>query len=309
MNQLAPIVLFMYRRPEHLSRTIESLMGCELFDESHLIVYADGAKGVDDRPEVEAARRVAKKLLGDRAEFYFSERNKGLANSVIEGVNDTLERFGKIIVIEDDLILASGFLRFMNEALSRYANNERIYQVSGYGYNLGESSKGRPVFLPITSSWGWGTWKRAWEAFDPAAGGWEVLLEDPGVRRAFDLGGVYGYTAMLFRQITGKVDSWAIRWYWSVFQRGGLVLYPPRSLVDNLGFDGSGSHGRGTLKNFSTVLDGQTSWEWPSSIEIDENVYQRVRLGIRKRNGGIVGRARDLIATRRLMGEVRNVLV
>ena len=95
----------------------------------------------------------------------------------------------------------------------------------------------------MTTTWGWATWARAWEAYDPAATGWEQLQQDRPLRRRFDLDGAYPYTWLMKRQQRGQSDSWGIRWYWSVFQAQGLSVFPPRTLVSNTGQDGSGTHG------------------------------------------------------------------
>ncbi len=116
-------------------------------------------------------------------------------------------------------------------------------QVSGYMFPVDLDADTDAVFLPFTTSWGWATWSRAWRRFDPQMSAFERLSADPALRRTFNLEGAYDYFDLLRRQKRGQVDSWAIRWYLSVFMQGGLTLYPVRSLVQNIGFDGSGTHG------------------------------------------------------------------
>lgn len=248
----APIVIFCYRRPDHLRRTLESLMRCDGFESSPVIVFGDGPKNPEQFEAVEQTREIATTLLGDRAEYHFREQNTGLAQSVISGVSDVVGRYGRAIVIEDDLELAQGFLTYMNRALERFADDERVWQVSGYMFDVPEfRSRSEALFLPMTVSWGWATWKRAWDRFDPLATGWERLDSDTPLRRRFNLEGAYDYATMLRRQMSGQLDSWAIRWYWTVFSAGKLVLFPPSTLAHNHGLDGSGSHGRGLLRKFS----------------------------------------------------------
>lgn len=252
MSDYAPITVFCYRRPDHLRNTLESLIRCEGFAQSPVIVYCDGPRNEGEVAAVEETRAVAKALLGDHAEYHFREKNAGLARSIIEGVEDVVGRFGRVIVIEDDLELAPGFLTYMNLALERFADNDMVWQVSGYMFDVPEfRSRSQALFLPMTVSWGWATWKRAWGRFDQSASGWERLEKVPSLRSRFNLDGAYDYSTMLKRQISGQLDSWAIRWYWTVFREGGLVLFPPSTLVHNHGLDGSGSHGRGFLRKFS----------------------------------------------------------
>ncbi len=237
---LAPIALFIYKRPDHVRRTIASLRACKELADSPLHIYCDGAKTPDATEAVREARRVAHELA-PQATFVERDSNFGLAKSIIGGVTELCERYGTAIVVEDDLEVAPAFLRFMNAGLERYANDERVMQVSGYQFPVELTPK--PLFMSFPTSWGWATWKRAWQHFDASASGYAALKADPARRKRFDLDGSYPYYEMLERQLLGEVDSWAIRWHLSVFDRDGLVLYPGQSLVKNTGFDGSGTHG------------------------------------------------------------------
>lgn len=285
----APIIIFCYRRPDHLRRTLASLIRCDGFDLSPVIVYGDGPKNSEQVEAVEQTREIAKLLLGDRAEYHFRERNAGLARSVIEGVNDVVGRFGCAIVIEDDLELAPGFLTYMNRALERFADDGRVWQLSGYMFDVPEfRTRSQALFLPMTVSWGWATWKRAWDKFDPRAAGWEALESESSLRLRFDLDGAYDYSTMLRRQMSGQLDSWAIRWYWTVFREGGLVLFPPNTLARNHGLDGSGSHGRGFLRKFSgspMYLTDETPLI-PNDIACLHDDYRAAVRTIGKLNGG-----------------------
>ncbi|HEY6898554.1 MAG TPA: glycosyltransferase [Rhodocyclaceae bacterium] len=298
MADYAPIAVFIYRRPAHLRRTLESLMQCAGFAASPLIVFGDGPRSDADRADVAATRAVAKELLGERAEYHFQEANQGLSRSVIHGVGEVLARFGRVIVVEDDLQLAPEFLSYMNDALERYADAPSIYQISAYQFSVAEFAQRRSaLFLPLTVSWGWATWKRAWDQFDPMALGWDALKTDKALRRRFNLDGAYDYATMLKRQMAGLQDSWAIRWYWSVFRHQGLVLFPPRSLVQNTGFDGSGTHGRGLLRRFSAAPASRPSaaeLELPAPSEaVRDADFAAVKRAISRMNGGRLTRCLD----------------
>lgn len=293
MKTLAPVVVFAYRRSDHLRNTLTSLMRCDGFGQSPVIVYCDGPRDADETNAVMATRELARTMLGEHAEYHFSEVNLGLSRSVIAGVSDVVERFGRAIVVEDDLELSSAFLTFMNQALDRCANDENVFQVSGYMFDVPElKGTHSALFLPFTVSWGWATWKRAWDQFDPLASGWEALRTDKGLRRRFNLDGTYDYATMLVRQMAGMRDSWAVRWYWSVFKANGLVLFPPVSLVRNTGFDGSGTHGRGLLRKFSKsrLALPLTEIELPASIFLDTGMYGHVKKALWGQNGGWIGR-------------------
>lgn len=273
-------------------------MRCEGFAQSLVIVYCDGPRNDSEFESVAATRELAKSLLGEQAEYHFSEENLGLSHSVIAGVSESVDRFGRVIVVEDDLELHPAFLTFMNQALDRYASDDSVFQISGYQFDVPElKDTTSALFLPFTVSWGWATWKRAWAHFDPLASGWEKLRVDKDLRRRFNLDGVYDYATMLVRQMSGARDSWAVRWYWTVFKAKGLVLFPPTSLVSNTGFDGSGTHGRGLLRQFSqtrTTLEAPKII-FPETVALNAEYYDRVKRALRKQNGGWIGKAMDTL--------------
>lgn len=289
MANHAPIAVFCYRRPEHLRNTLRSLMQCEGFQESPVFVFGDGPRNEAEHEAVQAARDTARELLGERARYRFSPVNRGLSESVISGVDEILKDHERVIVIEDDLVLDRWFLMFMNDALDRYADAERVFQVSGHMFDVPEiRDRDAALFFPLTSSWGWATWRRAWSRFDAAATGWKELFGDKELRLRFNLDGAYDYASMLEAQMNGKRDSWAIRWYWSVFRADGLVLFPPVSMVQNKGLDGSGTHGRGWFRNF-----GQAGHRVPAACPglpgepaLDELAFTRLKAALKRRNGG-----------------------
>ena len=277
-------------------------MQCEGFDDSPVFVFGDGPRNETERFSVEATREIAHELLGARAYYRFSDVNRGLSASIISGIDEVLQVHDRVIVIEDDLVLDKWFLKFMNEALDTYANMENVFQISGYMFNAQEiEHEGTCIFLPFTTSWGWATWRRAWKIFDAAALGWEKLKTDTELRRRFNLGNAYDYATMLERQMSGKADSWAVRWYWSVFNENGLVLFPPVSLVRNAGFDGSGTHGRGLLRRFHNKAGLKTFMypHFPESAQLDPVFFDKVIETIQLQNGG--WKAKLLDALRRLL--------
>ncbi len=242
MTTLAPIALFLYRRPDHARAALESLLRCPEATDSPVYIYCDAAKTPDLVSAVAATRRVAHELAPD-AVFIERDRNHGLAKSIIDGASALVEQHGRVIVVEDDLEVSPSFLSFMNRALEHYRDDEAVMSISGYQFPLDPPLDSDSTMLALPSSWGWATWARAWSHFDAAAAGYDALRTDRSLRRRFDLDGAYPYYAMLERQQRGQVDSWAIRWYLSIFMRGGLSAFPGRTLVKNTGFDGSGTHG------------------------------------------------------------------
>jgi hypothetical protein len=239
----APIALFVYNRPEHTRQTVEALQKNELAKDSDLIIFSDAAKSPAQEATVQAVRTYIKSVDGFKS-VTISEKdvNWGVDPSVIDGVTMLCEKYGQVIVLEDDLITSRWFLKYMNHALNHYRDDEQVMQVGGFMFPINGFDATHACFLPFTSSWGWATWKRAWNCFDPTGAGFTILEKDKQARRAFDLNGAYDYFDALKQYIEGKVDAWDIRWYLSVYLKGGMALYPQKSLVMNIGFDGSGVH-------------------------------------------------------------------
>lgn len=306
MNSMAPIAVFAYRRPEHLRRTLASLMACDGFAAAPLFLFADGARGATDADGVAAARAVAREMIGDAAQYHLSPTNRGLSNSIIAGVATVLERHDRIIVIEDDMELSRGFLSYMNAALARYAGESSVMQVSGHMFDVPAfMGRDRALFLPLTTSWGWATWRRAWATFDTAAPGWQDLRGDRDLRRRFNIDGAYDYASMLERQMSGVGDSWAIRWHWSVFRAGGVSLFPPVSMVRNTGMDGSGTHGRGLLRRLRSTPSAlhPGPLQLPATVAVEAADFAAVRQAIWRHNAGTIGMVADRL--RRLRFELK----
>jgi hypothetical protein len=238
----APILLFVYNRPEHTRRCIESLIKNSLASESNLFIYADGAKDSTQQEAVNEVRNYIRSIQGFK-QITLMERseNWGLARNIINGVTTQVNRYGKVIVLEDDLDVAPYFLQFMNDALEVYKNEPRVGHIQACDFTQ-DSSLPTTFLIKWTGSWGWATWDRAWKHFNP--NGNELLqeLEERKLTHVFDFNGKYGFTRMLRRQIEGKNNSWAIRWNASLFLKDILSLNVGRSLVQNEGFDGSGTN-------------------------------------------------------------------
>ena len=254
---MAPIAVFAFKRPVHLRRTLESLARNPEFTQSELHIFCDGARRPDEEEAVAEAREIARGWPHPAKTVHVAASNLGLAASVIAGVSALCAKHGRVIVVEDDLIVATVFLDFMNRCLEHYSADQRVMQISGHMFPVEiRLAGGDVIFLPFTTSWGWATWSHAWARFDPQMAGYERLALDRYMRRAFNLQGAYPYFSMLKKQRSGAIDSWAIRWYLSVFFNSGIVVYPKRSLVGNEGFDGSGTNCAATdrLENSKAVV-------------------------------------------------------
>jgi hypothetical protein len=252
MKQYAPIVLFVYNRPDHTRQTLETLGANMLAKESELFIYSDSSKNQTTVENVQLVRSYIKNAKGFKSVTIIErDKNWGLANSIIDGVTSIVNQYGKIIVLEDDMVTSQYFLTYMNEALTIYENYEQVISIHGYVYPV---KKKLPdyFFLRGADCWGWATWKRGWDIFNPNA---QFLLDEvkkQNLDKLFNFNNSYDYTGMLQSQIDGKISSWAIRWYASAFLAGKFTLYPGKSLVKNIGHDGSGTHCSENI-NYETI--------------------------------------------------------
>lgn len=245
-NNLAPICLFVYNRPEHTKKTLEALAKNKYAQESTLYIYSDGPKADCSEEDIEKISLV-REIVKERSWcgnviVNLAEANQGLANSVINGVTEVIRKHGKIIVLEDDLITSNYFLKYMNDALNLYAHKENVMQISGFSYPVDKIlPNNNSYFMNLTSTWGWATWERVWDKIDFECKQYDSKSHDV---KKFNFNGAYNYTKLLNLQLSNKkVSSWGIRFYFNVYKKNGIVLYPDKSLVKNNGWDSSGRHG------------------------------------------------------------------
>jgi len=265
---ISPIILFAYNRIGHLQHTLESLIKNDLAADSDLIIYSDGPKDEKAIDNVSKVRSYIRNISGFKSVRIIERKNNwGLSNSIINGVTDIIDEFGRVIVVEDDLVCSKYFIRYMNDALNYYENDEKVISVHGYVYPVNKSLP-ETFFIKGADCWGWGTWKRGWDIFENDSNKLSNELKKKNLTWHFDMNGAHPYTQMLENQCLGKIDSWAIRWYASAFVKDKLTLYPGRSLVHNIGNDGSGTH-CGSVDDFDVLLSEKPVCV--GGIDISEN--------------------------------------
>ena len=256
MKDFSPIIIFAYNRPIKLLDTLNALAKNKESSESLLYICCDGLKNdftKEDKYLVEETRSIAK--LENRfknTKVIELNSNQGLAKSIIAGINFITSFSDNVIVLEDDIVTSPYFLKFMNEALSIYQNDFNVASICGYWYPI-NLKKNETIFLRCSSSWGWATWKRAWVKFELDGNKLLNQIKINNLGYKFNLNNSINYVKMLEDQVFGKNDSWAIRWYASIFLNNMYCLYPRESLVNNIGFDGTGVHS-GVSRIFDTIM-------------------------------------------------------
>jgi len=256
MKDLAPIALFVYNRPKETAGLLESLKKNKLAKESLLFIFSDAPKSPEQAEKVKETRAILNKLSGFKnIEIFESRENNGLAHSVISGVSKIIDRYGKVIVLEDDLVLANDFLEYMNEALDLYEKNDSIWTVTGYGPPIEiDSNYKYDVYLSYRGcSWGWGTWKDRWEKHDWYLSDYHEFISSPNLVEKFKKGGS-DLLEMLKLQKIGKLDSWAIRSCYSQARKNMYTVYPVKSKLQNIGFGETSTHCTSSGSKYKTEL-------------------------------------------------------
>lgn len=253
---LAPIVLFTYNRLFETRKTIEALQKNHLANDSELFIFSDGSKNESNAKKVEEVREYLKSIDGFKnikiKEF---ETNKGLANSIIDGVTEIINIYGKVIVLEDDLISSPNFLDFMNQALDYYKNSTEIISISGYTLPLKslKSFESDYYFGYRASSWGWGCWKDRWDVIDWKVEGYDQFMIDKSKKETFKRGGS-DMVKMLYNWKNGLNDSWAIRFCFHQFINDTKTVFPSISKIQSIGYSKEATNTVNT-KRFITELD------------------------------------------------------
>jgi hypothetical protein len=277
MTTTAPIILFCYKRLHSTILTIDLLSSNDLAGDSILYVFSDGPKNQDDEKEVASIRKFLKKARGfKKIHIIESNVNKGLSNSIIDGVTSIINEYGRVIVLEDDLLSSRNFLTFINQALEFYEHNPKVLSIAGFTKYIKGLESNSVYFMRRASSWGWGTWKSKWNEVDWEVKGYDQFSKDKAARRAFNQMGS-DMTRTLDRQMRGKINSWAIRWCFHQFKNELLTVYPAVSKIENIGFNEAATHTKGRFNRFRTIRDQSNNlrFSFPEKAIMDNEIVKQ----------------------------------
>jgi hypothetical protein len=276
--ELAPIVIFLYRRVDNLQKLLSSLLQNPEASRSPLILFCDGPKNALEKKETDLVFESIQNIGGFRSvSIHRSEVNRGLANSIIAGVTQVFQEYDRIIVLEDDLEVSNNFLAFMNQSLNLYEDEQEVFSIGGYSFPFDRKDDDEVdgYFLNRSWPWSWATWKNRWEKIDWGVSDYENFKNNRTERKEFARLGS-DVNAMLDKQMRGELDSWAIRWVYHQFKIQGLSYFPKISKVKNNGFDALATHTKGSNKRYLTNLDetNKRQFKFPAAIKLDE-FYQK----------------------------------
>lgn len=274
---LAPIILFAFNRPDALKNIIDSLLKNEEAVNSDLYVFVDGPRfnKLGEEEKVKKVQEYVKSIEGFKSLHYtFSEKNKGLGNSIIAGVSQVINQYGRVIVLEDDLVCSKNFLSFMNQGLDLYETESQIYSVCAYTdkVKVPKTYNYDAYVCTRSGSWGWGTWKNRWENIDWDLKDWKTVRSH---RRKFNQWGGSDCFKMLNDWRIGKNKSWAIRFCYNQYLNDKLSIFPIISKVGNFGFDGSGTNCKKWTRNKFIFDESENKeFKWPTDMVMNTQLYR-----------------------------------
>jgi hypothetical protein len=280
--KLSPIILFVYNRKWHTEQTIKALKKNLLASKSDLFIYSDGPKTDKDINQVQEIREYLKSINGFKTiTIIEKKKNLGLAKSIIGGVTEIISKYGKAIILEDDLITSPYFLNFMNSALEHYKKVEKVWHISGWSYPLALKNKNDIYLYRTMNCWGWATWANNWQFFEKNTKKLINKFSTDDIKR-FNLDGA---TNIFWKQVMlnhkKKIDTWAVYWYASIFVNNGLCLNPSKSFVKNIGFDGSGSHTFDISYKDNVILNKKKKINFDISIKEDNKIVEKIKIYFR----------------------------
>lgn len=283
----SPVAVFLYNRPEHSRRTLVALEKNEGAKETDVFIFCDGPKdsaSKSDKEKIAMTRSIAKEMFVFKTKTVVEmTTNKGLASSIVDGVTDIVNRFGTVIVLEDDIVAGKYFLNYMNTALNLYENEKKVFHITGWHNPTIIKNSTDSFFYPLMDCWSWGTWKDRWQHFEKNPQKLVQKFSAEDIRKFNVDGLVPNKWGQVLGNLSGINNTWAIFWYATVMEADGLCLAPCNSLVKNIGFDNTGIHSK-SLEHYEikTSIEHEIK-NFPSVVAIDENEYSCLKVDYKKR--------------------------
>jgi hypothetical protein len=288
-NKLSPIVLFVYNRPEHTKRTLEALQNNDLAQDSELIIFSDEAKNEGARESVDEVRAYLDSISGFKSTTVIRrEKNWGLASSIIDGVTKIVGEYGKVIVLEDDLVTSKYFLTFMNDALSFYEDEKNVWHISGWNYPIERDGLDDVFLWRLMNCWGWATWLDRWDKYEKNID--KTLREfTKDDIKGLNLDNAEPFFNQVVANKNRKLDTWAIFWYTTIFKNGGFCLNPSQTFVENIGHDGSGMNCDQT-DAFIASLSSSSALRFVDTLEENTVALNRIKRFYRDQKKSFISR-------------------
>lgn len=239
-----PVAYIVFNRPRHTERTFAVLREQQV---PKLFIIADGPRpGHPTDAERCAAVRAIVEQVDWPCEVHrlYAESNLGLKRRVSSGLDWVFGQVERAIVVEDDCLPHPDFFTFCDALLERYADEERVWVVTGNNFQNGrQRGEASYYFSKYNHCWGWATWRRAWQHFQGDLPFWPDWRDSADWRRKTPDRVERHYWSAIFERVrAGQIDSWAYPWTGSVWYHGGLTATPKVNLVTNIGLGPDGTH-------------------------------------------------------------------
>jgi hypothetical protein len=277
--KLSPIILFAYKRPNELKKVIDCLKLNDLSVHSELYIFIDGPNKEEDIVKVNEVRALCDEIIGFKEiHRHYHVENQGCANSIIDGISFVLKKHESAIIIEDDILTSTNFLSYMNQSLTIYQSQSKVFSISGFCLPFKRPSDyTADVFaFPRTCSWGWATWSDRWFTVDWSISDYQKFIVNSTSKKAFSFGGS-DMVKMLKDFMQGKIDAWDIRFAYSQFKHGGVTIYPLVSKAQNIGFYGDDATHTNVFNRYQTTLDdsGKTFFYFITDLTLNSNLVSQ----------------------------------
>ena len=296
-KSLAPVVLFVYNRAEHTLKTIAALKANDLALQTDLFVYADGARSPAHQPSVDAVRECIADIKGFKSvTVNVSQSNRGLTDSIVGGVTTVVQQYGQVIVVEDDIVVSPTFLDYMNDALTYYKNNDRVWHIAGWGYPTQFNTEKDVFFYRLMQCWGWATWSDKWAHLEMDS---QALHErfDNKRRKRFNIDGYDRIWNQIKHNRNNKINTWDVFWYATIFERDGLCLCPTKSFVRNIGH-GDGVHCKDTSFVDNDELNTKSYLTFEDHMLEDADILQQIKTYLWSQKKGLFAKVKTYLRTR-----------
>jgi hypothetical protein len=299
MDRIAPIVLFVYNRLEHIKKTVEALQMSKLAKDSELFIYSDAHRNADDRMKIDEVRKYIESIDGfKKVTVIKREKNWGLADSIVDGVTKIVNEYGRVIVLEDDILTSPFFLEYMNDALEFYKNEKKVWHISGWNYPI-ETDELKDVFLwRLMNCWGWATWDDRWKYYEKDTNKSIKNFSKEDIK-FFNIDGVEDFFGQVVANHEKKINTWAIFWYTTIFQKNGLCLNPSQTFVENIGLDGTGVHCGEEYDVFKSVLCQKQNIRFNINIKENRVALEKIQDFYRSKKKNLITRIINKISLKR----------
>ena len=274
---MAPVLIVTYDRLEHLRKTITSLRNNIYAEQTDLFIASDFQRSGSEANKVAAVRSYLKSIDGFKSVMVFErDKNFGAVENCLSALRVIFDRYDRFIILEDDIVTAPGFLKFINQAFEKYGANERVFSITGYcpPIEVPSSYHYDAFFLGRMSAWGCGFTKERYESvLEISRKEFDEFAANKKLSRAFVKGGGKDLLVMLKDVAYGSLDARDVRGMYTQFMKDQYTVYPTQSLVLNIGFDGTGIH-CGKTDRFDVALSDKTTFRFPDDVVVDQRIVE-----------------------------------